>query len=140
MVVRFSANFSENCSEAVSGRLLGSRWKFKTMQACKPFSPTQYVEYCIALPTWPARAPSISEINRRRRRRKGRKGGNDDGGDDPPELLRRRAAASSAPPSALPRVRSRTSLRSGEPNEREWRGTTEHYNVLLRTSLESSDL
>ena len=33
MVARFSANVSENCSEAVSGRLLGSRGKFKTMQA-----------------------------------------------------------------------------------------------------------
>ena len=30
MVERFSANFSENCSEAVSGRLWGSRGKFKT--------------------------------------------------------------------------------------------------------------
>ena len=33
MVARFSANFSENWSEAVSGRLWGSRGKFKTMQA-----------------------------------------------------------------------------------------------------------
>ena len=33
VVVRFSAYFSENCSEAVSGRLWGSRGKFKTMQA-----------------------------------------------------------------------------------------------------------
>ena len=33
VVTRFSANFSENCSEAVSGRMWGSRGKFKTMQA-----------------------------------------------------------------------------------------------------------
>ena len=29
VVARFSANFSENCSQAVSGRLWGSRGKFK---------------------------------------------------------------------------------------------------------------
>ena len=33
IVQRFSANFSENCSEADSGRLWGSRGKFKTVQA-----------------------------------------------------------------------------------------------------------
>ena len=33
MVARFAANFFENFSEAVSGRLLGSRGKFKTMQS-----------------------------------------------------------------------------------------------------------
>ena len=33
VVARFSANFSENCSEADSGRLWGSRGKFKNEQA-----------------------------------------------------------------------------------------------------------
>ena len=33
VVERLSANFSENCSEADSGRPLGSRGKFKTVQA-----------------------------------------------------------------------------------------------------------
>ena len=33
VVVRFSANFAENCSEAVGGRRWRSRGKFKTMQA-----------------------------------------------------------------------------------------------------------
>ena len=32
VVARFSANFSENWSEAVIGRLWGSRENFKTMQ------------------------------------------------------------------------------------------------------------
>ena len=33
VVEMFSANFSENCSEAVGGRLWGSKGKFKTMQS-----------------------------------------------------------------------------------------------------------
>ena len=39
MVERFTANFSESCSEEVSGRLWAAEGNSKP---CKPFSPTQY--------------------------------------------------------------------------------------------------
>ena len=47
VVERFSANFSENCSEAGSGRPWGSRGKFKTVQAFYSNSVLQANDRCL---------------------------------------------------------------------------------------------